>query len=102
MHTEYSITLTPSHNSVPALMDFIIDHAEKPYPARKDMVDMLTSLDRAGIKRLNMRLCKGEWFVEFIINESVKVRGKAKLFNEAIANALREVKSWPAHAAVSA
>ncbi len=100
MHTEYSITLTPSHNCVPVLMDFIIDHAEKPYPARKDVLDILTNLDRAGIKRLNMRLCKGEWFVEFIINESSKVRGKARLFNEALHNALHEVRSWPAHTAV--
>lgn len=101
MHTEYSITLTPSHNCVPVLMDFIIDHAEKPYPARKTVVDTLVGLDRAGIKRLNIRLCKGEWFVEFSINDCSKIRGKAKRFNEALSNALLEVQSWPAHAAVA-
>jgi len=101
MNTEYSITLTPSHHCVPVLMDFIIDHAEPPYPTRKTLVDMLVSLDRASIKRLNIHISKGEWCVEFIINDNVKIRGKAPKFNAALENALNEINSWPVSAAAT-
>lgn len=92
MHTEYSIRLTPSHNCVPSLMDFIIDHAEKPFPKRKDLVDMLTELDRAMIKQLHMRISKGQWRIEFIINEKTKFEGSGEKFNEALQATFEKVQ----------
>jgi hypothetical protein len=98
MNTEYSITLTPSHDSVPVLMDFIIDHATPPYPKRKELVDMLVLLDKERVRRLHIKLSKGAWHIEFIVNERVKFIGKSPEFDKALENALGNVRNC-AHAA---
>lgn len=93
MSTDYSITLTPSHDCVPVLMDFIIDHAKPPYPKRRELADMLSELDRVRIRRLNMKISKGVWHVEFIVNENVKYIGDAEDFDMALAKAFSKVHS---------
>lgn len=92
MSTDYSITLTPSHECIPALLDFIIDHDDAlSHPTRKELAGLLTTLDRARVRRLNMKFSCGIWHVEFVVNELVKLVGESIDFTLAVHHALNQV-----------
>jgi hypothetical protein len=95
MDTEHSITLTPSHQCVPALMDFIIDHAKPPYPARKEMAEVVSELGQARVRRLLICIKAGTWRVELMLTGHEhfnKVTGRAEDFDKALYNALNELR----------
>jgi len=92
---ECSITLTPSHNCVPVLMDFIIDHAKPPYPARKELADIIAELGQARVRRLLICIKAGTWRVELMLTGHEhfnKVTGRAENFDRALYNALHEMR----------
>jgi len=76
-------------------MDFIIDHAKPPYPARKELAEIVAELGQAKIRRLFICIKAGLWRVELMVTghaHAMKITGRSEDFDKALYNALNELR----------
>lgn len=97
MHTDYSITLSPSHSCIPRLLDFIEDRKELPLPKQRELIDLMQHLNAMSIRHVRMCVSRGDWVVEFVVNENRKHKGTAKSFAKAVEDALNSVHRLDIH-----
>lgn len=89
-----SITLTPTHECIPRLTEFLEGAGSLPVPKRAQLLHTLQSLNNMQVKQFTVLLKDKKYTLKFRVNEKRNFEGTGDTFDEALVSALDNVLKY--------